>query len=362
MVSVSITDKNFTGKDRTMQKLLTGAAYHGCRMLNHVEADMRDMADNHMNLVVHMMSHNDWERHYQVMRNVVELSHEAGLEVWMDNWGLGGPPGDKSHFLSYHPEAHMIYSNGEMDPVRVCMNAPSFRQFMHEWIDAVALTGAESIFWDEPHIPVEDDGTYACACPVCRKKFEEKYGRPMPEKMDEDAVNFRLDTITDYFNDVCGYAASKGLKNAVCVMLGEHNGIHLGTLDRICSVPALDNIGSDPYWGYSGVNPYEFVYRGTKRNLAVADRFGKDHNIWIQAYNTPRGREEEIVQAVEAAYDAGARTILAWGYFGSISNDYGAENPYLVRAKLNQAFARIWQWERDRILERNRQLVGSDGV
>ena len=116
----------------------------------------------------------------------------------------------------------------------------------------------------------------------------------------------------------------------------------------------MDNIGSDPYWGYSGVNHYEFVYNGTRRNLEVAEQFGKDHNIWIQAYNTPRGMEEEIVQATEAAYDAGARTIIAWGYYGSISNDYSAQNPYLVRAKLNQAFARIWDWERDRILAENR--------
>lgn len=341
-----------------MRKLLTGAAYHGCRMLHHVEHDMRDMAANHMNLVVHMMSHNDWNRHYRVMQDIVAMSKDAGLEVWMDNWGLGGPPGEVSHFLAYHPEAHQIHSNGRMDPTRVCMNAPSFRAFMHEWIDAVAGTGAETIFWDEPHLPLEADGSYSCACPLCRKKFEEKYNRPMPEKIDDDVTGFRLDTVVDFFTDLCGYAASKGLKNAVCVMLGEKHGIHLGTLDRICSIPTLDNIGSDPYWGYSGVNPYQFVYDGTVKNLEVAEKFGKDHNIWIQAYATPRGMEEEIVQATEAAYDAGARTILAWSYFGGISNDYAAKNAYLAQAKINQAFERIWSWERDRITAENRKLMG----
>ena len=73
-----------------MQKLRTGAAYHGCRMLHHVEADMRDMADHHMNTVVHMMSHTDWERHYKVMKDITDISMEAGLEVWMDNWGPRG--------------------------------------------------------------------------------------------------------------------------------------------------------------------------------------------------------------------------------------------------------------------------------
>lgn len=337
-----------------MQKLLTGAAYHGNRMLHHAQNDMRDMADNHMNLVVHMFSHTDWDRHSRVMKDMVEISKEAGLEVWVDNWGLGGPPGDKSFFLALHPEAHQLYSDGEIDPTRACLNAPSFRAFVKEWIDAVDYIGGKTIFWDEPHLPMKNNGAYSCTCSVCRSKFEAKYGHAMPETANRETDEFRTDTIVDYFEEICSYAASKGIKNAVCVMLSENIGINLDTIERLGAIPTLDNIGSDPYWGYSGVNPYEFVYNGTKRNLEVSEKFDRDHNIWIQAYGTPRGMEEEILQATEAAYDAGARTIIAWGYFGSISNNYSAENPYLVRATLNQAFARIWNFERDRILAENR--------
>lgn len=336
-----------------MQKLLTGAAYHGNRMLNHAEADMREMADNNMNLVVHMFSHTDWDRHCHRMRDMVEISKAAGLEVWVDNWGLGGPPGDKSFFLALHPEAHQYYSNGEMAPVHACLNSPAFREFMHEWIDTVDYIGAKTIFWDEPHLPA-DSGHYACACPLCRKKFEEMYGHPMPEYLDEEAAEFRTATIVDYYRDICGYAAARGITNTVCVMLHEQIGINLDSLDRLGAIDTLHNIGSDPYWNYSGANPYEFVYNGTRRNLEIANRLGKDHNIWIQAYGTPRGMEEEIVQATEAAYDAGARTILAWSYMAGISNDYSAQNPYLAWAKVKQAYARIWEFERDRILAENR--------
>ena len=80
----------------------------------------------------------------------------------------------------------------------------------------------------------------------------------------------------------------------------------------------------------------------------------KDHNIWIQTYKTPLGEEEDIIQATEAAYDAGARTILAWGYYGSISNDYAAKNPEKVWTKTCEAFKRIREMERDRLLEENR--------
>ena len=31
----------------------------------------------------------------------------------------------------------MYYSNGDMDPVRVCVNSPDFRRFTKEWIDAM---------------------------------------------------------------------------------------------------------------------------------------------------------------------------------------------------------------------------------
>ena len=133
-------------------------------------------------------------------------------------------------------------------------------------------------------------------------------------------------------------------------MLGANNGICLDTIDRICSLPTLKNIGSDPYWyGTRNADPYEFVYNGTKRNIDVCRQYEKDHNIWIQTYNVPRGREEEIIQATQAAYDAGARTILAWGYMGSESNNYGAENPLRTWNTTVEAMKMIRSVEREKI-------------
>src|SRR5690554_3399154 len=118
-------------------KLKLGVAYHGNRMLRHVREDMLDIIQHNFNLVVHMFSHNDWDRHKNVMKEIVGISEDAGLEVWIDNWGLGGPPGDKSHFLSYYPNAHQVYSNDDIDPVRVCLNNVDFRKFTKEWVDVV---------------------------------------------------------------------------------------------------------------------------------------------------------------------------------------------------------------------------------
>ncbi|MEA4832578.1 MAG: hypothetical protein VB118_08185 [Oscillospiraceae bacterium] len=346
--------------DIRKKTLKLGVAYHGNRMTHHAMEDFRDIANHNMSLVVHMLSHTDWDRHLTVMKDQVSICDELGIESWMDNWGLGGPPGDKSHFLAYYPDSHMYYSNGAMDPVRACLNSPDFRKFTKQWIDAVVYTGAKTIFWDEPHIPLkyEDDKTYyACACPRCKKLFEEKYGKPMPEFADDDVNNFRVDTIVDYFSEVTEYAASKNIVNTICVMLGTHHGISLENIERICSLPYLNNVGSDPYWlGQKDVNPYEYVYNGTKANLAVSEKCGKDHNIWIQTFGNPRGREEEIVAAAEGAYDAGARTIIAWGYYGSISNDYRAANPEMTWKKTCDAMERIYNMDRDETLKINRAL------
>ena len=99
----------------------------------------------------------------------------------------------------------------------------------------------------------------------------------------------------------------------------------------------------------------EVVKISEEAGLEVCERFEKDHNLWIRTYNSPRGDEEDIVEAAEAAYDAGARMIIAWGYYGSDGVDYTAKNPAVVWAKTNEAFARIRNMERDRILAENRR-------
>ncbi len=342
--------------------LRLGTAYHGNRMPHHAREDLLDIATHGMDLVVHTFSHTDWDRHKMIMKDILEMSVDFGLEPWVDNWGLGGPPGDKSHFLGYYPDSHMMLSNGEMDPVRACVNSPDFRRFTKEWIDTVEFIGGKTIFWDEPHMPQKDvDGKkiYGCTCKRCRKLFEEKYGRPMPETSDADAERFGTDSIVDYFREMTEYSHRKGMKNVVCVMLGTY-GMSLEVVDKICSLPYMDNIGSDPYWvGAQAADPdlnvYKFVLDGCRENLRVSEQFGKDHNVWLQAFGNPRGREEDIIVAAEAAYDSGARTILSWGYYGSESNDYAAKNPAVTWAKVCEAMQRIRTMERDRILAENRR-------
>ena len=145
-------------------------------------------------------------------------------------------------------------------------------------------------------------------------------------------------------------------------MLGTY-GMSLSAADAICTIPTLSSIGSDPYWLSSkrrnpDLDVYDFVYEGTKQNLDLCDRFGKEHNIWIQTYSNPMGQEEDIILASEAAYDAGARTILAWSFNAGESNDYAAENPTVTWAKTCEAFARLRNRNRDERLALARAKKG----
>ncbi|MBE6911982.1 MAG: hypothetical protein E7473_05605 [Ruminococcaceae bacterium] len=354
-----------------MSEILTkGVAYHGNRMLTHVREDMQDIAASGFNAVLHMFSHNDWDRHKNIMKEIFEITSYYGLDNWVDNWGLGGPPGDKSHFLSYHPEAHQVLSNGKISPVHVCFNSQAYVDFTKSWIDTVYDAGAKKIFWDEPHMrDFNENGEriWTCRCETCQKLFEERYNMPMPTLFTKEVDEFRKWTITNYFQTVASYAKEKGMYNSICVMFNDtQNNTNFGVdLDSICSTPALDNIGSDPYWiepsatfakDYEDV--YKFVYEKTKWNLDVCKKFNKDHNIWLQTYSNPVGTEEEIIAAADAIYDCGARTIFAWGYRGSDANDYRSKAPDRTWYTTKAAFERISERHRNALRDATMKKLG----
>lgn len=337
-----------------MEKLNLGVAYHGNRFLSEVERDMRDIINHNFNTVIHMFSHNDWVRSSNVMKDIFDCTTQLGLDFWVDNWGLGGSPGDPSHFLSYHPEAHQYFSDGEMIPNAVCMNNEAYVSWTKEWIDTVYEIGGRKIFWDEPHLKSESE-RFACGCPTCKKLFKERYGREMPVIPDKDCFDFQEWTIVNYFKKVTDYSHSKGMLNSVCVMLHQGIGINLDNISALETINNMDNIGTDPYWisskrpQFTGTHVYKFVYEASKKCIDAAQKVNKGHNIWIQSYNNPVGYEEDIVHAADAAYAAGARNIFFWGYRGCEGNNYRAKAPEFSWRAAGDAAQRLLNKERDRI-------------
>ena len=201
-----------------MEKLELGVAYHGNRLLQHIRDDMRDIVAHNMNLVVHMFTHNDMVRNPKNMKEIFDMTRDAGLDFWLDNWGLGGRPGDPCHFAGYSPESRKVKSNGEIDPIGMCLSSRDFVQFTKDWIDAVGEAGGKKLFWDEPHYHNYEDGIYVCCCENCKARFREMFGYEMPLRLNEDVEKMRIAIMTDYFREVTEYAHKYGMENICCLM------------------------------------------------------------------------------------------------------------------------------------------------
>ena len=178
-----------------------------------------------------------------------------------------------------------------------------------------------------------------------------------------DKLEFEMDVILDYLREITDYSASKGMKNVVGIIPNLF-GITMDDLPRFCELPHMDNVGSDPYCvgmkeADFDFSVYKYVYEKTKETLNASNRYQKESNIWLQAHGNPAGFEEDIVVTAEAAYDAGARTIIAWGYYGSDSADYRSSHPAVAWARTCDAMQRLRNHERDRILAENRKLYAS---
>ena len=65
------------------KKLKTGAAYYGNRMLSHAITDMKEMSKADLDIVVHMLTHNDIERSFDVMKDIFKATESEGLEIWV---------------------------------------------------------------------------------------------------------------------------------------------------------------------------------------------------------------------------------------------------------------------------------------
>lgn len=345
-----------------MQELRIGCAYHSNRLLKSVREDMEEIVANGFDTVIHMLTHNDWRRCPSVCKDIFSYTKELGLDFWVDNWGLMGAPGDPCHFLSYHPEAARRYSDGSLNAPFVCLNNPEYIKWSKEWIDLVYDCGGRKIFWDEPFLK-SDEEKFACGCPVCKELFKKTYNREMPVKPDDDCIDFQVRTIINYFKEVTAYSASKGMINSVCVMPGGRLGINLDNIHRLCEVENMNNVGTDPYWSKSkpectGAWVYKYVYERAKKAMDVCNGIGRDHNIWIKAYDCLSGRERDVVYAAEAAYDAGARNIFFWGFRGCDGNEYRSDNPLMHWAAVGEAVARLREKERAAIVSKARAELG----
>lgn len=309
-----------------------GASYFGVRDPDHVYEDMLEMAKDGLTFVVHTFSENDLRFYRETMKEIVEVSKKAGLEVYLDPWGVCGIFGGEafSAFVCENPDTWQVLKNGERVPA-ACPNNPKTIRFLEGWVRVAIELSPTGVFFDEPHFYKKSKDDWACACEFCQLKFQKEFKYSLPAQFSEDVLKFRIKTMANLIRHLSRIAKNEGLTTALCLLPREKEIPHWAEFFQI---PHLDIIGTDPYWialGLDGDDVTHHVRKFSRIVVELAATHGKESQIWIQAFNIPAGTETNIRRAVLTAAEEGVRNITAWSFKGTRMMSYiKSDRPEIV--------------------------------
>jgi len=325
----------------------TGVSYFGNRNPRHFLIDLEEIISHHCNFIVHTFSENDQLFYQGTMHELVALSKGAGLEVYLDPWGVGrvfSGEAFSDFALKNRPTCQKSFS-GEPAPA-ACFNNPAFVEFMMKWIDDAAALGADVLFWHEPHFyndysSQESVHDWACICENCQKKFKIFYGEKFPLTANEDFFRFREDAMVEFLATLCSYTKTKNMRNCICLLPMKEKAFGVSDWEKIAQISDLDLLATDPYWISSDRN-LDYVGENVTRIVKLAKRYSLEPEVWIQNFKIPKGREPEILEAIAIAYAEGVRNIAAWSYYGTEYMSYlKCDHPKEVWDLLGEVYGKI---------------------
>ncbi len=298
-----------------------GASYFGNRILRHVAADMDDLAARGFTGVLHTMSENDLTYYRDTIGRLVEISHAAGLFVQVGPWGVGRTFGGEAEslFVANHPHVGQVLDSGR--PVAAgCLNSEAYREFVRSWAAAAVETGADQIFWDEPHWahPAHFDEPlerWGCRCARCVQRWCDETGDDdLPAELTAEVRVFRERCLVEFLGELTAYVAGLGGRSTVCLL--PHTSGSLGVADwsAVARLPGLATLATDPYWKAFGEPVGPFVTEFSERVAQQAAAAGIEPQIWIQGFRLGPEDGDDIRAAVVAARAAGVEDLWTWGY------------------------------------------------
>jgi hypothetical protein len=311
---------------------------------------MQDLADRGFTGVLHTYSENDLNYYHAQMGHIVVVSHAAGLEVQVNPWGLGFAFGGEAEslFTAAHPEVSQVFDDGRSVGAG-CPNHPTFRAFVRSWADAAIETGADRIFWDEPHwanpqsfgVPTE---RWACRCDRCREAFFESFGEHMPREFTPEVAAFREASLVDFLRELVGHVAARGGRSTVCLLPLTEGPLGLSDWSKVAALPGLDTLATDPYWKFFDRPVSEFVGDFARRVHGLAGEHVVRPQIWIQGFRLGPEDKADIHEAVRSAREAGVEDLWTWGYEACGHMSYlGTREPESVWAVLSEALTKTGQ-------------------
>lgn len=328
----------------------TGVSYFANGWPHHFERDLEDIMAHNCTYIVHCFSENE----LVFARNRSEIffskTRDAGLGCWVNPWSVMGLFGGEqfSAFVPRNPDACQILSTGQRAPA-ACPSADETRAAMRLWINVATDLGADTIFWDEPHLYIPDwddlhfapDEAFACFCPRCRVSFRDRFGQPMPPILTAEMRAFRQELIVDFLAEMIGYARNRGVKNAITLLPVDDKAAESLPWKRIAGLRGLDIFGTDPYWYLHGKDYQDYVPAQMKRVMDACKPYNLTPHFWAQGFGIPSGREHELGSAFHLAVESGARSVAIWGMHGNACWDGASQNPELVWDVVGKSFGKL---------------------
>ncbi len=320
-----------------MHPIRTGISYFGNRNPRHFDRDLEDIKAHGCTFVVHTFSENDQQFYKDTVARLVEMTKQAGLECYLDPWGVGRVFGGETYSAFALRNLHTLQQlpDGSSAPA-ACFNHPEFRKFMQRWIADARELDADVLFWDEPHFYIdlkqkEKYDIWFCQCSHCCAKFRTATGGNLQKASRDAIVEFREDCVVEFLTELCDATKASGMRNAICLLPFKDASIGLSDWSRVAAIDSVDIFGTDPYWMFFNKDVDEFVGAFADEVADLCRRFQKEPQLWIQAYKIFAGREQELGQAIEVAFAAGIHNIAAWSYAGNEYMSYNrSENPERV--------------------------------
>ena len=311
-----------------------GVTYLGNRFVRHyVERDLPEIVAAGCDYVVHTFSEYDLAFHSGEVAALVDATHQAGLEAWLDCWGLGGLFAGEafSDFLVRHPESWQVRPSGERIPA-ACPNAPAFRELLRTWIEAAARAGAGAVFFDDPMPPSAE----TCVCTNCQEGQE--LGRADPA----DGRTLQQWSLARLVEDACNTARGLGLRSVVGV-LPETNEQGTGAPSaQLAAAGTADGIAVSPLWRAHGQPVSPYVFDACAALVAACKESRQEPMAWLQAFSIPAGREPEITEAAEAMAAAGIANVSTWCYrAGEQMTAVRSERPQLAWETVVAVYRRL---------------------
>jgi uncharacterized Zn-finger protein len=313
----------------------TGIAYFGVRNPEWVRKDMQKIKLAGFNYVLHTFSEEDLQYYPQTMKEIIAISKEEGLNVYVNPWGVGRVFGGEaySELAAKDPESAQV-SLGGKKLAASCPNSPAFQSYMKKWIETVCSCDIETVFWDEPHFYFEKKNPElsACRCSYCSKLYKEQTGEEIPAGPNEKFEKFRQKSLVSFLLYVTEEVHKLDKRNSVC-LLPPWFPAGLENWDEVAKISFVDEIGSDPYWekGDSVEKIQEDYAKVSEKIANLAKTHNKEAQMWIKNYHIEAGTEHFVQKATEIVANAGIKNIFAWSYLGSKYMDcLRSDNPELV--------------------------------